>query len=142
MSSPVKESFATPEEEAVQKFERSKQWAGIKLKEGEVQKYMWGLFGNQPEKDVLFRVQNSGDLVNKEALALTREKFEATQHLLGSMDPPAEYGCKLAFPDLQPIYGRDSLEELFDKNNMPTSEFLRRVRSFAGDLIYRHFRGT
>ena len=62
-----------------------------------------------------------GDLVDKEALEWTREKFEATQHLLGSMDPPAEYGCKLAFPDLEPVYGRDSLEELFDKNNTPTS---------------------
>ena len=68
-----------------------------------------------------------GQLVDKEALKWTREKFEATQHLLGSMEPPA---------------GRDSLEESFDNNNMPTSEFLRRVRSFAGDLIYRHFRGT
>ena len=33
-----------------------------------------------------------GNLVDKEALEWTQEKFEATQHLLGSMDPPAEYG--------------------------------------------------
>ena len=78
-------------------------------------------------------------MLDKETLELNRERFEETQRLLGSMDPPAEYGSKLAFPDLQPIYGRDSLEELFDNNNMPTPEFLRRVRSFAGDLIYRHF---
>ena len=83
-----------------------------------------------------------GDLVDKEALEWAREKFDATQHLLGSMDPPAEHSCKFAFPNLQPIYGRDSLEELFDNNNMPTSEFLRRVRNFFGDLAYRHFRST
>ena len=83
-----------------------------------------------------------GNLVDKEALEWNREKFDKTHRLLGSMDPPTEYGSKLAFPDLQPIYGRDSMEELFDNNNMPTPEFLRRVRSFDGDLIHRHFRGT
>ena len=83
-----------------------------------------------------------GNLVDKEALEWTREKFEATHHLLGSMDRPAEYGCKLAFPDLQPIYSRDLLEELFDSNSKPTSEDLHRVRNFIGDLVYRHFRGT
>ena len=83
-----------------------------------------------------------GNLVDKEALEWTWEKFEATQHLLGSMDSPATHGSKLAFPDLQPIYGRDSLKELFDNNNMPTSEFLRRVRNCIGDLVHRHLRST
>ena len=32
------------------------------------------------------------------------------------------------------------LEELFDSNDKPTSEFLRRVRNFIGDL--RHFQST
>ena len=82
-----------------------------------------------------------GDLVDKEALEWNREKFEETHRLLGSMDPPAEYGSKLAFPDLQPIYGRDSMEELFDNNNMPRPEFLHRVRSFADNLIDGHFGG-
>ena len=75
------------------------------------------------------------------ALKRVREQFEATQHLLGSMDS-AEHSDKFAFPSLQPIYGRDSLEELFDSNNKPTSEFLRRVRNFIGDLVHRHFRST
>merc|ERR1711954_170931 len=52
----------------------------------------------------------------------------------------AEHSDKFAFPNLQPTYDRDSLEELFDCNNKPTSEFLRRVRNFIGDLVYRHFR--
>ena len=82
-----------------------------------------------------------GNLVDKEALERAREKFDATQHLLGSMDI-AEHSDKFAFPNLQPIYSRDSLEELFDSNNKPTSEFLRRVRNFIGDLVYRHFRST
>ena len=58
LSSPKKESYATPEEEALKKFEKSKSWAGIKLKEGEVQKHMWGLFGSQTEQEVLFGIQN------------------------------------------------------------------------------------
>ena len=54
----------------------------------------------------------------------------------------AEHSDKFAFPSLQPIYGRDLLEELFVSNNKLTSEFLRRVRNFIGDLVYRHFRST
>ena len=54
----------------------------------------------------------------------------------------AQHSDKFAFPNLQTIYGRDSLEELFDSNNKPTSEFLHRVRNFIGDLVYRHFRST
>ena len=61
--------------------------------------------------------------------------------MLGSMDI-AKHSDKFAFPNLQPIYGRDSLEELFDSNNKLTSEFLCRVRNFIGDLVYRHFRST
>merc|ERR1711954_139754 len=82
-----------------------------------------------------------GDLVDREALERAREQFDATQHLLGSMDI-AEHSDKFAFPNLQPIYGRDLLEELFDSNNRPTSKFLCRVRKFIGDLVYRHFRST
>ena len=81
-------------------------------------------------------------MLDREKLESNRERSEETQRLLGSMDPPAEYSSKLAFPDLQPIYGKDSVEGLFDNNNQPTPEFLHRVRSFAGDLIYGHFRGT
>ena len=40
---------------------------------------------------------------------------------------------------LKPIYGGDSMEELFDSNNKPTPEFLRRIRRFIGDLVYGHF---
>ena len=54
----------------------------------------------------------------------------------------AEHSNKFALPNLQPIYGRDSLEELFNSNNKPTSELLRRVRNFIGDLVYRHFQSN
>ena len=73
-----------------------------------------------------------------ENLAWAREQFDTTLHLLGSMDDP-KHSEKFAFPSLQPIYGGDSLEELFDSNNRPTAEFLRRIRNFIGDLVHRHF---
>ena len=79
-----------------------------------------------------------GNLVARENLARAREQFDTTLHLLGSMDSP-EHSEKFAFPSLQPIYGGDSLEELFDLNNKPTPEFLRRIRNFIGDLVHRHF---
>ena len=79
-----------------------------------------------------------GDLVARQNLAQAREQFDTTLHLLGSMDDSE----KFAFQNLQPIYGGDSLEELFDSNNRPTSEFLRRIRNFIGDLVHRHFRNS
>merc|ERR1711954_187255 len=79
-----------------------------------------------------------GDLVARDNLVWTREQFDMTLHLLGSMDNP-EHSKKFAFPSLQPIYGWDSLEELFNSNNRLTSEFLRRIRNFIGDLVHRHF---
>ena len=54
----------------------------------------------------------------------------------------AEHSDMVAFPNLQPTYDRDLLEEMFDSNNKPTSKFLRRVRNFIGDLIHRHFQST
>ena len=54
----------------------------------------------------------------------------------------AKHSNKFVFQNLKTIYGRDSLEELFDSNNKPTSEFLCRVRNFIGDLVHRHFRST
>ena len=82
-----------------------------------------------------------GNLVDRETLERVREQFEATQHLLGSMDS-AKHSDKFAFLSLQPIYGRDLLEELFDSNNKPTSQFLHRVKNFIGDLVHRYFRST
>ena len=79
-----------------------------------------------------------GDLVARDNLVWTREQFDTTLHLLGSLNVP-QHSEKFAFPSLQPIYGGDSMEELFDSNNKPTPEFLRRIRSFIGDLVYRHF---
>ena len=79
-----------------------------------------------------------GDLVAEDKLAWTREQFDTTLHLLGSLDDP-QHSEKFAFPSLQPIYGGDSLEELFYSNNRPTAEFLRRIRNFIGDLVHRQF---
>ena len=99
-----------------------------------------------PYKFVCFNLfcdrSDLGALLDRETLESNRERLEETQCLLRSMDPPAEYSSKLAFPDLQPVYSKDSVEGLFDNNNQPTLEFLHRVRSFAGDLIYGQFRGT
>ena len=79
-----------------------------------------------------------GDLVARDNLVWTREQFDTTLHLLGSLNVP-QHSEKFAFPSLQPIYGGDSMEELFDSNNKPTPEFLRRIRRFIGDLVYGHF---
>ena len=40
-------------------FEDSNKWVGIKLKEGEVGKYMWDVFGIQSESEALFGSQNA-----------------------------------------------------------------------------------
>ena len=83
-----------------------------------------------------------GKDLDSEMLESNRERLEETQCLLESMDPPALHGNTLALPGLQPVYGEDSVEVAFDANNQPTQEFLHRVRCFAGELIYEHFRGT
>merc|ERR1711954_220482 len=58
--------------------------------------------------------------------------------LLESLNDPAN-NDKLAFPSLQSLYGRNSMEELFDSSNKPSLVFLRSIRSFIGDLVYEHF---
>ena len=78
--------------------------------------------------------------LDSETLEWNQEKLEETQHLLENMEPPHQHSNTLAFPDLLPIYGDDSVEKAFDANNNPTPEFKHRVRSFAGSLISEHFR--
>ena len=91
----------------------------------------------------LFRDRlDTGIGIDSETLESNRERLEETQRLLESMDPPTPQSNTLALPDLQPVYGEDSVEVAFDANSQPTQEFLHRVRCFAGELIYEHFRGT
>ena len=79
-----------------------------------------------------------GDLVARDNLVWTREQFDTTLHLLESLNDP-QHSDKDAFQSLQSLYGEHSMEELFDSNNTPSPEFLRSIRSFIGDLVYRHF---
>merc|ERR1711954_404149 len=81
---------------------------------------------------------SSGDLVARDNLAWAREQLDMTLHLLESLNNPANNN-KVAFPSLQSLYGEHSMEGLFDSNNTPSLEFLRSIRSFIGDLVYRHF---
>ena len=37
----------------------SHNWVGVKVKEGEILKYTWGVFGQQSESDALYGIQNS-----------------------------------------------------------------------------------
>merc|ERR1711954_56783 len=83
-----------------------------------------------------------GEELDSETLESNQEKLEETQHLLENMEPPHQHSNTLAFPDLLPIYGEDSVEKAFDANNNPTSEFKHKVRSFAGLLISEHFWDT
>merc|ERR1711954_320109 len=81
---------------------------------------------------------SSGDLVARDNLVWAREQLDTTLHLLESLNA-LQHSNKFAFPSLQSLYGEHSLEELFDSNNMPSPEFLHSIRSFIGDLVYRHF---
>ena len=65
-------------------------------------------------------------------------ELELEEHDESLQTPPSLFLDSPAAPPPSPLC-RNILEEMFDKNNMPTSEFLRRDRSFAGDIIYRHF---
>ena len=57
-NSPSKESFNTRNEEAVKKFDDAKHWAGIKLKKGIIDKFIWPWLGEQSEHDIIFASQN------------------------------------------------------------------------------------
>merc|ERR1711954_63216 len=81
---------------------------------------------------------SSGDLVARDNLAWAREQLDTTLHLLESLNDP-QHSNKVTFPSLQSLYGEHSMEELFDSHNTPSPEFLRNIRSFIGDLVYRHF---
>ena len=83
-----------------------------------------------------------GEDLDSETLESNRERLEETQRLLESMDPPNQQGNTQALPVLLPVYGEDLVEVAFDANNNPTPEFKHRVRCFAGELIYEHFRST
>ena len=60
-----------------------------------------------------------GVVLNSETLESNREKLEETQRLLVSMDPPTPQSNTLVLPDLQPVYGEDSVEVAFNTNNQP-----------------------
>merc|ERR1711954_80175 len=81
---------------------------------------------------------SSCDLVARDNLPWAREQLDTTLHLLESLNDP-HHNDKFAFPSLQSLYGGNSMEELFDSNNKPSLVFLRSIRSFIGDLVYKHF---
>ena len=85
-------------------------------------------------------MESSGamDLVCENLDIITLTCPESQDCLLDSLNDP-QHSKKFAFPSLQSLYGGHSMEELFDSNNKPSLEFLRSIRSFIGDLVYRHF---
>ena len=78
------------------------------------------------------------DLVCENLDVITLICPESQDCLLESLNDP-QHCEKFAFPSLQSLYSGHSMEELFDSNNTPSPEFLRSIRSFIGDLVYRHF---
>merc|ERR1712081_132956 len=71
-------------------------------------------------------------------LPWSREQFDKTSSLLESLNDPSN-SDKFAFPNLQPIYDKNKMEELFDSSNKPSSTFISSIRSFVGNLVYEHF---
>ena len=55
--SPAKEVFESPEEETVKKFNRAREWAGLKLRQGILEKFIWPWLGDQSERDILYAAQ-------------------------------------------------------------------------------------
>merc|ERR1711954_124591 len=85
--------------------------------------------------NLFHKCSDIGEELDSETLESNQEKLEETQYLQENMEPPHQHSNTLAFPDLLPIYGEDSVEKVFDANNNPTPEFKHRIRSFAGSLI-------
>ena len=85
-------------------------------------------------------MESSGamDLVCDNLDVITLTCPESQDCSLDSLNDP-QHSEKFAFPSLQSLYSGHSMEELFDSNNTPSPEFLRSIRSFIGDLVYRHF---
>merc|ERR1712081_54975 len=81
---------------------------------------------------------SSGDLVARDNLPWAGEQVDKTQGLLESLNDPHN-NDKFAFPSLQFLYDRNSMEELFDSSNKPSPVFLRSIWSFIGNLVYEHF---
>merc|ERR1712082_532517 len=71
-------------------------------------------------------------------LPWSREQFDKTSSLLESLNYPTN-SDKFAFPSLQPIYDKNTMEELFDPSNTPSSTFISSIRDFVGNLVYGHF---
>ena len=71
-------------------------------------------------------------------LPWSREQFDKTSSLLESLNDPTN-SDKFAFPSLQSIYDRNTMEELFDSSNKPSSMFISSIRSFIGNLVYEQF---
>ena len=55
--SPAKEVFESPEEETVKKFNRAREWAGLKLRQSILEKFIWPWLGDQSERDILYAAQ-------------------------------------------------------------------------------------